>query len=259
MLFKYLFTQDRTMPEIGSALDVGLKRRGNENQDSLLVLEPTLFNRKPPLLVVADGMGGYHGGALASQTVVKTFQDVYQKAHKNENLIDVLYKAVLLAHQNIIALARQDPQLDQMGSTVVAVALDGDVLYLTNVGDSRAYLISAQEIEQINWDHSLVADLLRANHLTAEEASNYPRKNVLTMSISAQRGDLEPYTLQRRLDPDQHVLLCSDGLWGCVSEEQIQRVVLQFPAAQAAARLVEMANANQGPDNISVIIARRTQ
>ncbi len=246
------------MLESGTALDVGLKRRDHENQDSLLVVEPRLFNRKPPLLVVADGMGGYQGGANASQSVVDTLQREYQKARKGQIWTDVLYDAVLAAHQSILQLAREKPNLGQMGSTVVAAVIDDDMLHLVNVGDSRAYIVSEQRIEQVNWDHSLLADEIRNNNLSAEEVRDYPRKNVLTMSLSAQRGEVEPFTLQRRLEAGEHVLLCSDGLWGVVTEAQIQAVVLQFPAQRAAEKLVQMANANQGPDNISIIIARRS-
>lgn len=246
------------MLEIGTALDVGLKRRDHENQDSLLVVQPTLFNRKPPLLVVADGMGGYQGGALASQTVVEVMEREYQKARRDASMVDILYDAVLAAHHRIHDLARNKPELGLMGSTVVAAVVDEDMLYLVNVGDSRAYLISERRIQQINWDHSLLADEIRNNNLTQEQARDYPRKNVLTMSLSAQREEIEPFTLQQRLEPDEHLLLCSDGLWGVVTEAQIQAIILQFPAQRAAEKLVQMANANQGPDNISIIIARRS-
>ncbi len=247
------------MLDIGTALNVGIKRRDHENQDSLLVVEPSLFRRKPPLMIIADGMGGYQGGALASQTVVEILQREYQKANRGADTVNVLYDAVLAAHAEIRRLAQISPQLGQMGSTVVAAVIDEDMLYLVNVGDSRAYLITEQKMEQVNWDHSLLADEIRNNNLTPDEVRNYPRKNVLTMSLSAQRGDIEPFTMQRKLNPEDNLLLCSDGLWGVVTEAQIQAVVMQFPAQRAADKLVEMANANQGPDNISVIIARRSK
>ena len=246
------------MLEIGTALDVGLKRRGAENQDSLLVVEPTMLSRKPYLLIVADGMGGYQGGALASQTVVETLKQYYLKSKNSDDLINVLYEGVKASHQEIRRNALQSPKHSQMGSTVVAAVVDEDMLYLVNVGDSRAYLINGERIEQINWDHSLLADELRNNRLTPEQARDYPRKNVLTLSISAQRAELEPFTLKRRLDPEDHVLLCSDGLWGVVDEAQIKAVVMQLPAQRAARKLVDLANANQGPDNIAIIIARRS-
>jgi protein phosphatase len=247
-----------TMLEIGHALDVGLMRRGKENQDALKVLRSKWFNRKPPLLIVADGMGGYNGGALASKLVIDTMTRHYQKAKRNETHIDVLFIGVLKAHSAILGRAQRDPQLQKMGSTVVAAVIDGDMLNLVNVGDSHAYIVNEDEIQQINWDHSLVADELRSGNITEEEARDYPQKNILTMSLSAQRPEIEPFTLTRKLEAEDHVVLCSDGLWGPVTDSQIQAVVLELPAQRAADKLVTMANANQGPDNISVIIVKRS-
>ncbi len=247
------------MLDIGSAIDRGIRRRDRENQDALLVLQPNLFHPQPPLLVVADGMGGYQGGAIASHTVIETIQSVYQKSSRKEPVLDVLARAGKAAHTGIKKLAQENQSLSQMGSTVVAVVLDGDRLYLANVGDSRAYLINERRIEQINWDHSLMADLVRARQLSPEQAQNFTRKNILTLSLSAQQEDVRPYLLERKLEPDEHVLLCSDGLWGSVPEKDIQAIVLSRPAAAAAAALVDLANANEGPDNISVVIARRSR
>lgn len=247
------------MLDIGSAIDRGIKRRERENQDALLVVQPTLLNHKPPLLVVADGMGGYQGGATASRAVVETFRSVYQKSPRSENPLDILARATAAAHAGIKRLAQQNPTLGQMGSTVVAVVLEGEKLCLANVGDSRAYLVSEGGMEQINWDHSLMADLVRARQLSPEQAENFARKNILTLSLSAQQDEVKPYLLERVLRPDEHVLLCSDGLWGSVSEPEIQAVVLKLPAAAAAGALVELANSHGGPDNISVVIARRSR
>ncbi|MCJ7623798.1 MAG: protein phosphatase 2C domain-containing protein [Anaerolineaceae bacterium] len=250
--------REKIMLEIGHALDVGLMRKGKENQDALIVLHSKGFNRKPPLLIVADGMGGYNGGALASKLVIDTMTRHYQKAKRDENPIDVLFMGVLSAHSVIMRRAMQEPQLQKMGSTVVAAVIDGDMLSLVNVGDSHAYIVNENEIQQINWDHSLVADELRSGNITQEEVRNYPQKNILTMSLSAQRPEIEPSTLTRKLEPGDHVVLCSDGLWGPVTDSQIQAVVLELQAQRAADKLVEMANANQGPDNISVIVAKRS-
>lgn len=246
------------MLELGHALDVGLMRAGKENQDALKVLRPKWFSRKPALLIVADGMGGYNGGALASKLVIDTMTRCYLKAKRNENFIDILFLGVLKAHGVILGRAQREPQLQKMGSTVVAAVIDGDMLSLVNVGDSHAYIVNEHEIQQINWDHSLVADELRSGNITPEEARNYPQKNILTMSLSAQRPEIEPFTLTRKLEPGDHVVLCSDGLWGPVTDSQIQAVVLELPAQRAADKLVEMANANQGPDNISVIVVKRS-
>jgi PPM family protein phosphatase len=246
------------MYDIGLATDVGIKRRGKENQDSIKVILPTLFNRRPPLLIVADGMGGYEGGAIASRLVIDTLSHHYVKANLNRSsYLDVLYEAILAAHEGVRKKSKEDERFIQMGSTVVAAVLEEETMYLANVGDSHAYVVNEAEIRQVNWDHSLMAEELRTGNLTPEQARDYPRKNVLTMSINAKRDEIEPFTTAIKLDANDVVVLCSDGLWGPVTEAQIQAVVLELPPQRAADKLVEMANANQGPDNISVIIARK--
>jgi PPM family protein phosphatase len=255
-----VFVDGDAMYEIGSATDVGIKRRGKENQDSMKVVLPGLSNRKPPLLIVADGMGGYEGGVIASQLVIETLGNSYLTADTNEiGYLDILYDGILSAHQAIRMKAKENEVFSQMGSTVVAMVLDENMAYVANVGDSHAYIINEEKIEQINWDHSLVADELRVGNITRDEVRNYPRKNVLTMSINAKRDEIEPYTASYHLEKDDVILLCSDGLWGPVSESQIQAVALELDPQRAADKLVEMANANQGPDNITVIIARKTK
>lgn len=246
------------MLEIGTALDVGIRRQGKENQDALLVVGSTANSQGPPLLVVADGMGGYHGGEIASRAVVEAMKNHFLKSNNSDDLLEVLNEGVQEAHLDIKNKALGNPSLLQMGSTVVAAVIADDILHVVNVGDSRAYLISEDRIEQVNQDHSLLAEEIRKNNLTPEQIRDFPRKNVLTMSLSAQRVDVDPFTLKRRIEPDEHLLLCSDGLWGVVPEEQIKAVVMQLPAQRAANKLVYLANANKGPDNIAIIIARRS-
>jgi serine/threonine protein phosphatase PrpC len=151
--------------------------------------------------------------------------------------------------------ASQDPALGRMGSTVVAAVLKGRNIYLINVGDSRAYLVNKQQVRQISYDHSLVGEQLRQGIITEADVRHHPRRNVLSMSISAQREDITTYTNMYEWQSGDRLVLCSDGLWGPVTEPQIQAVVLEYGPQQAAERLVYLANANQGPDNISVIVA----
>jgi len=241
---------------IGKAIDVGLQRREKANQDSIEVMLPGIFNHNPPLLIVADGMGGYSGGALASKIVIKTLSAYYRQAKQPINYSETLRTAIQLAHKEMLKRAQGDAELSKMGSTVVAAVLENDMLYIANVGDSRAFLLNQERIRQISWDHSFVGELVRQKLITPAEASTHPKRNVLTMSISAQREDLEVYTNQLKLEKNDIVLLCSDGLWGPVSEAQIQAVAWEMPPQQASNKLVELANRNMGPDNISVIIAR---
>ncbi len=243
------------MFEIGCALDPGRKRSAGKNQDSLCVLKPVHTSR-PPLLVIADGMGGYEGGAIASQLVIGSFTDIYQHANDSIPPLQTLEAGVSASMNAIKRYASQNPTLAKMGSTVVAVLLKEQQFYLINVGDSRAYLIHETQIRQISYDHSLVGEQLRRGIITADELRSHPRRNVLSMSISAQRDHVAAYAHVFAWQPGDSVVLCSDGLWGPVAEPQIQSAVLEYSPQQAAERLVQLANDNQGPDNISVIVAK---
>lgn len=243
------------MIQVGKACHVGIQRQGNPNQDAVAVIQPGLFSRRPPLLVVADGLGGYQGGQVASSLVVAALEQVYRASNADPDLL--LNTGIRQAHQQIIQAASRDAELAKMGSTVAAVIPEENHLHLANVGDSRVYLVSPRAIRQVSWDHSVVGDLVRKNLITPEQARFHPQRNQLTMSLSAQRPTCEIYQKDIDTSPEEVILLCSDGLWGVVPEDQIQEVILALAPQPAADRLVWLANANRGPDNISVIIARQ--
>ena len=245
------------MIEIGSALDPGRKRIDGENQDSLNVVQPDGSDgSRPALLVIADGMGGYEGGAIASRLVTQEMTAAFQTADQNSAPLSTLQAGVTASLRSLQKLSRQSAYLSRMGSTVVAAVIAGQKIFLLNVGDSRAYLVNRAVIRQISYDHSLVADQLRQGLIDETEARSHPRRNVLSMAISVQREWVEPFTAELEWRPGDVLVLCSDGLWGPVTEEQIQSTVLELPPGQAAQKLVDLANANQGPDNIAVIVAR---
>jgi serine/threonine protein phosphatase PrpC len=128
--------------------------------------------------------------------------------------------------------------------------------YIAHVGDSRAYMITDDGIEQITRDHSLVQRLIELDQLTPEEAPDHPQRNVLYRALG-QSDTLDVDAITRRLGPNARLLLCSDGLWNMVSEDAIQAVLAQNPQPQKACEeLVQMANDRGGPDNISMIIVQ---
>lgn len=246
------------MLEFGTALDTGRTRLGRENQDNIVINKKQPF---APLLVLADGMGGYKGGAEASRLVIEAFSQVYDQANNAADRMEMLNQAVLSAHEKIIIAGFENPDFANMGSTVVAAIVDlkQNEINLVNVGDSRAYLLHASGIRQISYDQSEVAELERQGALSSVEVSSYKRKNVLTMSLSANRssGSLKPYFSRVPFLKDSVLLLCSDGLWGSVPQALIQMAALELKPQDAADKLVRLANDFGGPDNISVIIVRR--
>ncbi len=244
--------------EFGFACDIGRKRKGEPNQDTVEVVLPNPTERwHPPLLLVADGLGRYYGGALASQLVVTTFKREFKQAQHPTDYPALMERCVQAAHQGVRAQGAKDEKLALMGSTVVAVALEAQRMFLLNVGDSRAYILRDRKTLQVSQDQSWTAAQVRAGVLTEQEARAHPNRNRLTMAITAKRTEIESYAAEEKLEPNDIVLLCSDGLWGVVPESLIQAAATELPPQVAADKLVTLANNSKGPDNISVIIARR--
>ena len=243
---------------IGRSTHPGLKRGKGPNQDSIGVAERSGGEAAYPMLILADGMGGYYGGEVASRMAVDTVKEIFSASDPDKTgLRAVLSDCIEGAHQKIGENAAADDLLSCMGSTIVLAVPTEQSVWIGNVGDSRAYLITAQgKIIQISYDHSLVMEQFRAGLITKEEADHHPRKNVLTMSLSGQRGKVDPFITEVPWGPGDSVLICSDGLWGPVPEDQIRSTVLAMDPQDAADKLVELANENGGPDNISVLIAR---
>jgi len=242
--------------ELDGQTDPGLKRKDAPNQDAILILPGD--EARAPLLLVADGMGGHQGGETASRIVVAAARETYLRAQTPIGDYGALLADCIYAAHNAMRLqANKQPELAGMGSTAVLAALDGETLHIANIGDSRAYLLRGREISQVSFDHSEVADLVRAGQIAPMQALQHPRRNRLTQSITPRRPTISPFVGQVRLEPDDTILLCSDGLWGVVAEAVVQAVALEFSPAEAATKLVSLALARQAPDNVSVILARR--
>lgn len=248
--------QIQSMVEIGSALDPGRRKLNGPNQDSIGVVRPIASLSRAPLLVIADGMGGYAGGAVASRLVVECFSRVYLHSAENADPLQILQTAAQASLQALKDKAGQDDRLARMGSTVVAAIVAEDAVHLLNIGDSRAYLVNRQSIRQISYDHSLVGEQLRRGLITEAQVRVHPRRNVLSASLHAQRTSIDSFVGVFPWQSDDLLVLCSDGLWGPVTEPLMRTAVLQHPPQQAAERLVSLANANFGQDNISVIVAK---
>ncbi|MEE9415531.1 MAG: Stp1/IreP family PP2C-type Ser/Thr phosphatase [Acidimicrobiales bacterium] len=207
----------------------------------------------PDVFVVADGMGGHAAGDIASAIAVASIADMIRMAG-----VDDLVEAVKAANKSILKRADSEPELAGMGTTVVALAsfIEADVqqLALVNVGDSRAYRLSGDELSQLTDDHSLVADLVRDGMLRADQAEHHPQKNILTRALGIEQ-DLRVDSWVHQPIPGDRYLLCSDGLFNEVSEDDIAEILRSYSNVDnAAAELVAQANAHGGRDNITVMI-----
>ena len=237
----------------GAALDIGRNPKRPTNQDRLAVFEPLAPDCPDHLYLVCDGMGGHLHGEIASGIATKEIPKAYRDARRNATVEEALRAAVSEAHQSIRRHSENLNLAGRMGTTAVAAAVAGRELTVANVGDSRAYLVRAGEIRQISKDHSRAAEV-KELALQGEAASI--GRNELTRSLSAGRELVEPDLFVEQFGDGDALVLCSDGLWSCVSDAGILSVVDQLSPDSAAQKLVQMANRAGGPDNISVIVVR---
>jgi serine/threonine protein phosphatase PrpC len=243
---------------------VGKQRELNE--DSLLAITSTMAgnsgNLPFGLYIIADGMGGHQFGEVASNAAIRTVAGyVLRKFHSylfqiktdtmDESFQEIMLAAVSEAQR---AIQREAPG---SGTTLTAALVLGQQITVAHVGDSRAYFVYPDgRIEAITRDHSLVKRLEELGHISPEEAENYPHRNVLYRALG-QGEILEPDIFTVAFPQPATLMMCSDGLWGVVSEQDLVRSINEAPNLQRACQnLVTAANTAGGPDNISVILAQ---
>jgi PPM family protein phosphatase len=224
--------------EVGAATDIGRVREVNE--DSYLV--------EAPLFAIADGMGGHRGGDVASSLALETVEARFLDG--DGSLADQVREANRAVHDR----SQADRAVSGMGTTLTAVIVEDATARLAHVGDSRAYLLRAGDLRQITSDHTLVARMVKAGEISAEEAAVHPHRNVITRSLGTEPSVAVDEDSLPLLDDDR-LLLCSDGLTSMVQEDQIQAILEAEPDPQRAAdRLVRAANRAGGVDNITVLV-----
>lgn len=245
--------------EVAYKTDTGMVRSLNE--DNILVDE------EKQIFLLADGMGGHNAGEEASEIAVNTMWDELKNRNADEirqtrealekadtpPLLGILEQAVLKSNKEIWKQAQSNANKSGMGTTLVASIIQDEFAFFAFVGDSRAYLISDRTIQQISEDHSLVAQLVKSNAITAEEAKTHPYKNVIIRSLGS-NTEIKPDLLCLAMQPDDIYLLCSDGLTNMITDDKILEIILSNPIKEACSKLVDTANNNGGSDNISVIL-----
>lgn len=206
---------------------------------------------------VADGMGGHLAGDVASATALLPVQALDGKVFPDAPSAQAaLLDAILAANAAVVRKAANEPSLYGMGTTLTATLVEGRRLHVAHVGDSRAYLLRDGGFTQLTRDHTLVAHLIEEGQITKEEAAVHPQRSIITRAIGVD-VDLDVDTLTIELQDGDQILLCSDGLTNPLSDEEIRSVLTSGPDAQAASqRLVDLANENGGPDNITVVLIR---
>ena len=226
--------------ETSGLSDIGRKRENN--QDSYLL------NDKAKLYVVADGMGGHVGGEIASKMAVDTLSKVFSYTSRSFEPSSYLVRSIQEANNMIYEKAVQTPSLKGMGTTVTCLLFSYDTVFIAHVGDSRAYFIREGMIWQLSQDHSLVSEQMVAGGAIA-------MRNIITRSVGYDRQvEVDLYT--KKVAMGDRYLLCSDGLYGFVSQKEMATVVSSSVLPLATKKLIDLANSRGGDDNITAVLVK---
>lgn len=237
---------------IVSKTDVGVVRHTNQDAYSAGELPGGVA-----WAVVCDGMGGANGGDIASTTAVKVISSRISKAFRDgiseQSIPSMLESAVNAANISVYDMSREDETLAGMGTTVVACVLVDGVAHIAHAGDSRAYLFNKDKITQITRDHSYVQRLIENGTLTAEQAKTSPHRNVITRALGVNERLAVDYT-EVPIGEQDAVMLCTDGLTGCLEDDDMLAIFSGCSFYEYPDRLVKAANERGGNDNITVVI-----
>ncbi len=232
-----------------SMTDTGIIRE--MNQDYFFASDTPIGNL-PNLYIVADGMGGHKAGEYASRYTIERIVASVSKS-PGEEPIAILNEAICRSNELLIEEAIEDESKRGMGTTVVAATITDRHMYVANVGDSRLYVIG-QEMRQVTRDHSLVEEMVRLGEMDEAEARKHPDKNIITRAIGAAES-VTPDFFEVDLEPEDFVLLCTDGLTNMITDEEIAEVVHGEGSLETKVNtLINMANRNGGRDNITVVM-----
>ena len=247
---------------VAGKTDIGLVRQGNEDYLHL--------DDKNYVYAVCDGMGGHQAGEVASMTASQTLQTLFnhfQKELTADKLLDIgrplpesgdlLLRSIRLANRTIYQQAQLDSAKTGMGTTIVAVAFEADLMSIAHVGDSRAYRLDEKQLTPLTRDHSWVSEIQASQSLTREEAESVVGKNVITRALGVRENVEVDYRLVR-VRPGDIIILCSDGLCGFADDEEIFSVANKVrPDVHAITdNLIQLAKDHGGADNITVITIR---
>ena len=233
--------------------DIGKSRE--MNQDSFYVSD--LNKDEIKLYIVADGMGGYKGGEIASSLAVKSVKNFvfnnFKKYRKDrESILQLLKAAIEYANMVVYDKSKEDSELQDMGTTLDACLIYNNKVFIGHVGDSRVYRIRKNFMRKLTSDHSYVEKLVKEGTITKEEAYNHPKKNMLTKALGCNTL-VEPDVAYKGFLKDDQLLMCSDGLTNMIKDDGIYKILKNNPD-EAAEILVNRANMQGGYDNITVIV-----
>lgn len=235
--------------DLGKARDI--------NEDAIYIPEEDLGIN---LYILADGMGGYQGGDVASQLAVTAARSYIKNNYEitfeeKEDILKLVNGSIEYANMVVAERAKTDKKLNQMGSTLEVLLLIRNNAYIGHVGDSRAYIIRDGNIRKLTTDHSYIQKLINDGRITKAESTNHPDKNMITKAIGTEIV-VEAELIHQKLNKGDIILLCSDGLTNLVSDNEILEIIKESFDEDVAEKLVDKANSLGGTDNISVIVLK---
>ena len=241
---------------VAQRTDVGLKRQHNEDTVAHIIpKDPEILTKKGALFIVADGMGGHAAGEVASEMAVSAVTTLYYQNDDGSDAPECLRRSIKYANAIIFQKAMENVEHNGMGTTCVATVLLGEVAYIANVGDSRAYLVRKGQVRQISQDHSWVAEQVRAGSMTEADARQHEMRNMITRSLGS-LPDVEVDLFVEPVEEGDTLVMCSDGLSGMISDNEILTIVEKYSLQESVYRLIERANARGGNDNITALVVR---
>lgn len=234
--------------------DIGKARQ--MNQDFYYISQK---NEDMCLCILADGMGGYNGGEIASSLATNSAKEYIEEnfdkiEHTEKEVMNLIKYAMEYANKAVLEKSKENEELEQMGTTLEICIIYNGKAYIGHIGDSRIYRIRKNIIRRITTDHSYVEKLVKDGTITREEAFYHPKKNMLMKALGCNEV-IEPDIMVKEFLQNDIILMCSDGLTNMLTEEAIYNIVQEEPKT-ACEKLIKKANENGGYDNISVILIK---
>lgn len=235
--------------------DIGKAR--DMNQDYYYISPE---NSQINLYILADGMGGYTGGEIASKLATISAKNYIESNFektltRKEEIIELIKNSMEYANMVVYEKSKEDKELEGMGTTLEVCIIYNNRVYIGHIGDSRVYIQREEKLEKLTLDHSYVEKLVKDGTITKEEAINHPKKNMLTKALGCM-AFVEVDAIEQDLIKDDIILICSDGLTNMIEEETINNIIKENYKL-APEKLIELANNNGGYDNITALVIKQ--
>ena len=245
--------------DVAQQTDIGRKRASNEDQVlSVIPEDQQLLQDKGALFVVADGMGGHDRGDVASELTTQQVKDAYYRDLQGD-IAGALQRALQLANAAVYRANEAERARGvgdfEMGATCVAAVLHEQMLYAANVGDSRVYVLHAGQLRQITRDHSVVAQMVERGEITPAQVRTHEKRNQIYRALGSS-GAVEVDLFTEPVQEGDTLILCTDGLWEMMEDDDLRAIVEQYSTEESVQRLIARANDAGGPDNVTAMVVR---